>query len=171
MELRENKFITEDKRFGLTLRVSILQRILDLCASSNGMETGGILVGFYSPKHDDAIVTDISIPPSDSKRSRASFVRGTAGLQVWLNALWTREQQFYLGEWHFHPSASPHPSADDIQQMRFNAEKENLQCPEPVLLIVGGTPPHEWSVSAFVSPRGQRSIEMMPMNTHDGAMK
>lgn len=169
MALYEHRFVTEDKRFALTLGVSPLQRILDLCGDSFGMETGGILVGHYSPRHDDAIVTAVSGPPSDSKRRRATFERGTAGLQSWLNDLWSRHHRYYLGEWHFHPCAAPHPSPDDIQQMRANAVKENLRCPEPVLLIVGGLPPHEWTASAYVSARGQDFLEMMSTNTQTGA--
>lgn len=169
MALHEHIFVTEDRRFALTLGVSPLQRILDLCCESVGMETGGILVGHYSPKHDDAIVTAVSGPPSDSKRRRTAFERGTAGLQAWLNELWSRQHRYYLGEWHFHPCAAPHPSPDDIQQMRDNAAKENLRCPEPVLLVVGGAPPHEWTASAYVSPRGQRFLEMMLTDRHTGA--
>ena len=169
MVLHKHRFVTEDRRFALTLGVSPLRRILDLCCESLGMETGGILVGHYNQKHDDAIVTAVSGPPSDSKRRRTTFERGTAGLQVWLNELWSRQHRYYLGEWHFHPSAAPHPSPDDIQQMRDHAVKEDLRCPEPVLLIVGGMPPHEWTAKAYVSPRGQDFLEMMSKNTHTGA--
>lgn len=169
MAIYAHRFRTEDKRFILTLGVLPLQRILELCSESLGMETGGILVGYYSRKHDDAIVTAVSGPPSDSKRKHTTFERGTVGLQPWLNELWSRHHRYYLGEWHFHPCAAPRASPDDIQQMRANAVKESLKCPEPVLLIVGGMPPHEWTANAYVSARGQDFMEMMSMNTHAGA--
>lgn len=49
-----------------------------------------------------------------------------------------KKRQYYLGEWHYHPNASPRPSKLDIETMLKLSKSEELHCPEPILLIVGG---------------------------------
>lgn len=64
--------------------------------------------------------------------------------------MWQMEQQrwpktYYLGTWHSHPGGSPAPSPQDIATMRANATSTN--CPEPVMIIIGGKPgARTWSV-------------------------
>ena len=48
-------------------------------------------------------------------------------------------QQYYLGEWHYHPNASPKPSALDLKTMVNLSKDEDLGCPEPILLVIGGS--------------------------------
>ncbi len=123
------------------------------------METGGILVGYYTDKHDWAIVTDVSGPPADSRRGRVFFNRGVRGLQAFLNRLW-RRKQYYLGEWHYHPLAAPIPSEIDHEQMKSFATNNAMRCPEPVLLLMGGDPNRDWHAAAYVFPIGHDAIRM-----------
>jgi len=55
-----------------------------------------------------------------------------------------------LGEWHFHPEASSILSEQDLQQMQQIAASDLYSCPEPLLLIIGGTPPSDWTMNAYV---------------------
>jgi integrative and conjugative element protein (TIGR02256 family) len=154
------RFQTSDAQFGLSLGVSTVDKMLKFCESEARTETGGILVGFYTKARDWAIVTDLSGPPDDSKRSRASFDRGTKGLQGWLSHLWNSSRHYYLGEWHFHPCASPEASDVDRRQLKENSENARLVCPEPVMLIVGGDPSSSWEARAYVHPRGKGFLRM-----------
>lgn len=158
------KFSTEDSKFGLLVECDLIDKLLVLCLESAEIETGGILVGYYNQPHDNAIVTDVSSAPDDSKRQRAMFHRGVRGLQPWLDRLWMRQRRYYLGEWHFHPFASPTASDTDISQLRRYSEKDSLRCPEPVLLIIGGDPQSVWTVKAYVAPRHRQVMEMHPVN-------
>ena len=153
-------FSTDDMKYSLTIDGLLMDKLLSLCERSARIETGGILIGYYSPKHDNAIVTDVSSPPPDSERGYTTFVRGIKGLQPWLHKLWTRQRRYYLGEWHFHPFNSPEPSNTDIDQLRKNSETPPLQCPEPVMLIIGGDPKDKWTARAFVAPKGSQVLEM-----------
>jgi len=153
-------FQTSDARFGLSLDDSVVNKMLTFCGSEARTETGGILVGYYTKKRDWAIVTDLSGPPDDSRRSRASFDRGTKGLQRWLAQLWGSNRHYYLGEWHYHPAASPEASDVDSRQLQENSENARLVCPEPVMLIVGGDPSRSWEARAYVHPRGRKLLQM-----------
>jgi hypothetical protein len=58
-----------------------------------------------------------------------------------------------LGEWHFHPYATPSASADDERQMLTIADDPRYHCPEPILLIMGGDPSGAWTMAAYVFTR------------------
>jgi integrative and conjugative element protein (TIGR02256 family) len=155
------EFWSEDRAFGLRIPAEILSRVLELSRGAASKETGGILVGFYTEAQDCAVVTKASGAPSDSKSRKASFVRGTAGLQRWLDKLWRQERRHYLGEWHFHPDAEPVPSPTDEAQIKAIANADTWKCPEPVLLIVGAAAYSFSDVRVYVFPRAYDALVIL----------
>ena len=147
---------SHDGRFAVVVEHEQVERFVRYCTEAGLQETGGILIGRYSDGLDRAIVTRVTGPPRDSRAGRAFFRRGTKGLQGLLNRLWRGDPEYYLGEWHFHPAAPGTPSSVDLDQMRTIATSLAFRCPEPLLLIVGGLPPVEWSINAFVYPAGDQ---------------
>jgi len=160
--MRPYEFWSNDRRFGLSVREKEMAGILALCSGAKPSETGGILVGLYTPAHDCAIVTHVTGAPPDSRSGCSWFHRGTQGLQPWLDRMWVSMRHFYLGEWHFHPGREPVPSPGDVDQMKSISESPSYRCPEPVLLIVGGDPESRWAARAYVFPRHRRFI-VLPM--------
>ena len=120
-----------------------------------------MLVGYYTEAQDCALVTDVSGAPPNSRSGRGFFVKGTAGLQRWLNRLWRRERRFYLGDWHSHPEEVPRASATDIAQLEEIANEESRKCPEPVALLIGGGATDGNDVAAYVCPRSVGLIELL----------
>jgi integrative and conjugative element protein (TIGR02256 family) len=155
------EYWSDNHRFGLKIAEEKLSQLLKMCIRAGTNETGGILVGFYTELESCAVLTAVSGAPSDSRRGSNWFNRGTYGLQRWLNHLWHRNKQYYLGEWHFHPYESPHPSQTDIEQMKRIASSTLYQCPEPLLLIVGGSPAEKWDVKVYIFPQNQDFIELV----------
>ncbi len=82
------RFRSADGRFGLTIEPIPLERILRACRRDKSGETGGILLGRYSPGLDEAIVTAVSTAPPDSLSGPTWFVRGVRGLQRRLDRAW-----------------------------------------------------------------------------------
>ncbi len=130
------------------------------CKTAKHHETGGVLAGNYSDDHKCARVISISDAPPDSKAGRSWFRRGIQGLQSWIDKQW-RSKSYYLGEWHFHPSAPPDPSERDITEMKGISTTDSYKCPEPLLLILGGNPDGAWQIRAFVFPQGQDLVELI----------
>ena len=152
---------SKDKRYGLRIPSKVLQRVLHFCCETEGVESGGILVGYYNHQHDCAIVIDCSGPPKDSKCAKNFFYRGIHGLQRWIDKLWRLGQRrYYLGEWHFYPIGNPDPSDVDVKQIKENSENKSYQCPEPIMLILGGSPNGNWSCKSFVYARAIGLIEL-----------
>jgi integrative and conjugative element protein (TIGR02256 family) len=142
-----------DGRFNLELPGQIIDEMLEHCGRSFPMETGGILVGYYSDDSRFAHVTNLVPAPGDSVASRFSFQRGVRGVQQFLNRMWLRKR-YYLGEWHFHPGGSASPSGTDAGEMKSISFGGSYHCPEPVLLILGGNPPQQFTLESYVYLRG-----------------
>ena len=118
------------------------------------IETGGIIIGKYNEGLDVATITLISGPPPDSKAGRTWFMRGTKGLKKLMDKCFKNAGTFYLGEWHFHPFASPTPSGQDIRQMKEISADLKYNCPEPIMMILGGKPLEATNIlKAFVFSR------------------
>lgn len=156
-----------DRRFGLKIPDAVVQHMLKQCQRAYPFETGGIFVGYYSDTCDCAVVTAASKAPRDSRSGRTWFERGVQGMQRWLDRLWQKHRHYYLGEWHFHPGAAPQPSPTDRDQMQRIAASHQYHCPEPVLLIIGGNPPHHWTSAAYVFVRHARPISLLALSTHE----
>lgn len=142
--MMETEYLWAMKEFGndeIKVRVffekkaySCLKEIVD---KSVNFETGGIIIGYYDVSCQNAIITEITNAPEDSKSGRYWFHRGVFGLKKLLINRWKAKEDYYLGEWHFHPKSSPHPSSIDISQMKQISNDKRYKCTEPLLLIVG----------------------------------
>jgi integrative and conjugative element protein (TIGR02256 family) len=155
------QFWSDDRRFGLEISSRYVSRMLEQCAHSKAREVGGILVGYYTAAQDCAVVRAISGPPPDSRSGRNWFHRGVVGLQEFVDRIWYVDRHYYLGEWHFHPDASPVPSHQDAKELKRIASSIPYRCPEPVLFIIGGNPTQGWITGAYVFPRGEEAIELV----------
>lgn len=156
-------FRSDCGRYGVSFDHGLLDKMLHECRKAGHNETGGIIWGKYNDNWDDASITGFSPPPSDSKMGRFSFKRGIAGLQTRIQSLWKKkEREYYLGEWHFHPFSSSLASSTDRQQMFAHAQDLKLQCPEPIMIIIGGDPSRAWSVNIAVYTRKGEVHVLMP---------
>jgi integrative and conjugative element protein (TIGR02256 family) len=146
--------VSADGRFALVVDEPVVVQLRRHCLASGGRETGGVMAGRYDSSHRVALVARVSGPPRGSQRGRFTFERAVGDLQEWLDGLWRQGNAYYLGEWHFHPGANPTPSGTDRSQMWRIADDPAYACPEPILLIVGGTPDTEVTCSTHVFVRG-----------------
>ena len=130
-----------------------------MCSEAGLIETGGVLIGRYNKTHNMALITRIYGPPADSQKGQNTFVRGTKGLQQLIDKLW-RVNEYYLGEWHFHPRGTARPSPIDVRQMRRISASDEHHCPEPILIVVGGNPPFDWEAAAYVFQRDREVVRL-----------
>jgi integrative and conjugative element protein (TIGR02256 family) len=132
-------FVARDHSIAILITIAIRKALAQYCTQAGRHETGGILIGHYTPLGDQAVITKVTSAPRDSSAGRSWFVRGVAGLQQLINRAW-RRRDYYLGEWHFHPFASPDPSDRDRRQIAYLSRDPDYRCPEPILIVVGGDP-------------------------------
>jgi integrative and conjugative element protein (TIGR02256 family) len=154
---------SNDLRFGVQLEEGHMARLIQFCVDAGSKETGGILLGRYSANRDNALVTGVLGPPPDSKSGANWFLRGVTGLQETVGRAWNYRREYYVGEWHFHPENAATASRTDMTQMREISVVPAWKCPEPVLLIIGGDPKSNWSISAYVVAKGDKIAELLPL--------
>ena len=94
--------------------------------------------------------------PKNSKHARCNFHRGSDGLKKLLDTMWN-QGRYYLGEWHYHPNTSSLPSGIDNNQMIKLSRDKKLNCPEPILIIIGGYKDN-WSINARLYVNSQEII-------------
>ncbi|MCK4624704.1 MAG: Mov34/MPN/PAD-1 family protein [Phycisphaerae bacterium] len=157
-----NEFWSKDGRFGLRFSSDVLEQIRIVCCKAGGLETGGILVGRYTEDRRCAEVTRISGLPADSRAGRRWLIRGVKGLLSWLQDLWVRDREYYLGEWHFHPSGDLASSDTDRSSMRTVMKSQRCQCPEPVLVIVCPLEPNGLDIEAYVHRLEDAPVRLSP---------
>lgn len=166
---RAHDWITPCREYALRVTAASWQQIDRECDQSGEIETGGILVGHYTPDNLTAVVTEALPPPKDSARGRSWFHRGVAGLHRLLAKRWENQiRTYYIGEWHYHPAIRVEPSHVDLGQMYGINVDLRFCCKEPVMLIVGQAQHvDERPVRAFVFPQGEHYIEFEQNTTPD----
>lgn len=127
-------------------------------------EVGTSLVGTYSQNGRKATVTGIAPLPTDSRATRTTFRRGIDGLAEFFKSVFTRfrGRRHYVGEWHSHPHAAPIASGtDDANQMAISRDP-HADCPEVILLIVGGDMKGQVPIQAYVYSRTRGKLVLEP---------
>ena len=154
------EFWSADGKFGLQIAAAQTRTIITACKAAGRNETGGVLIGTYSADHDCAIVKRVCGPPPDSQFGPTWFFRGVRGVQQVVDQYWRRRTGYYLGEWHFHTFARPELSDLDRRSIRGIAASVLYNCPEPILLLIGGDPAGEWNASAWAFRRGNSPVPL-----------
>lgn len=149
------RFKSIDSIYSLEIRGVLLNYIKSECIKAKNKETGGILIGNYSVDNSNAIISNITGPPKDSKQTKCTFEIGVSGLNKIIDDNWN-QGHYYIGEWHFHPKSSPQPSKIDDMQMKKNATDKLLKCSAPILLIIGGNQDKSWELSAHVYSKNSK---------------
>lgn len=156
-------FMSDCRTYTVRIAPAAWGALCGMWRNSGRTETGGILIGHYSEDLRTAIVTRATGPSTDARSGATWFVRGIRGLQELLDKLWGHGQEYYLGEWHSHPDAAPHPSGRDVSQMREIANSDKYRCPEPILIILGGTRKGDPQVGADVFTRAGKRLVLRPL--------
>lgn len=152
-------FTSRNQSLKVVIPKTVLNEIHRFCKSSYPNETGGILVGFYTEQYNSAIISKLIPAPQDSKSGPTWFERGIKGVKRKLDQLWYKKNEYYIGEWHYHPDSSSNLSNQDVKQMSDISSNDNYKCPEPILLIVGGRQ-KSWEYSTYVFPKNKKFIQL-----------
>lgn len=134
-----SKFYLQEKKLSLEVDNKLIFEMVHLSRKWYPNEYGGLLIGYYSNKNQNLIITDI-LKPKLFKNSPISFERDTSTLHKDLRNFYNSSpSRFYVGEWHSHPNEGTGPSGTDVKAMKDIAENENVAIENPVLCIISYT--------------------------------
>jgi integrative and conjugative element protein (TIGR02256 family) len=105
-------------------------------ASSDGRETGGILLGHDSGEPGPVIITIAGDPGPRAHRSRSNFKRDLEHASGLADAAYAKDGSVWLGEWHTHPRGPASPSDRDVRTYRRFLLDVELDFPRVASLIV-----------------------------------
>ena len=140
----------------------VLWQVRELSRLAGRRETGGCLLGRYTPDGRGLRVTRHVPRPPDSVGGLWNFTRGTAGLDDAVAAASRASggHDGYVGEWHSHPRGHPSPSACDDATME-ELVLDPAVTEVPVLLILSRSGPplrRRWSAGIYVYSAAGRSV-------------
>lgn len=159
-----SKWISDDGRYSVKIRNVVLRRMRDLAVKHAPNEVGTALVGSYSDDGHSATVHDLAPLTTDSKGSRFSFVRGVHHLPAFFSAVYRKSKgrRHYVGEWHSHPNGSAASSQTDDHNQTAIANDHDTDCPEAILVILGGDNRSFPDIAAFVYSRTAGRVALHP---------
>ena len=163
------KWRSECEKYTVYISESCLLKMTEMGQVYYPNEVGTSLVGCYSNDGFEASVLDLAPLSPDSKGRRTSFYRGIAGLQKFFMKL--REvfpgKRYYVGEWHSHPNAAPIPSGTDDRNQLAIARDTKTNCPECILVIIGGFLSNFNELGVFVYSEKRGKIVLSPVSDEE----
>ncbi|WP_202703895.1 Mov34/MPN/PAD-1 family protein [Flavobacterium sp. UGB4466] len=157
-------FILKSTGIKVAIEDHHIKKMRNLIKTAGINETGGIILGSYTDSAT-ATVSEIMDPPEDSRAGRYWFERGIKGLKSILTAAWNKNQ-YYLGEWHYHPNGTVEPSYQDYQQMSKISKSEKYYCPEPIMIIIAGNF-QDYKLGVYISDRNLNKTFKLEQFTKD----
>lgn len=103
--------------------------------STDGLETGGILLGTCSGNLIE--VRHAGGPGPNAQRETHTFNRDLNHAQHLAELAWVEDQSLWIGEWHTHPSADLTPSPLDLDSYLRHLHDPDLNFDQFVAMIVG----------------------------------
>jgi integrative and conjugative element protein (TIGR02256 family) len=103
------------------------------------LETGGVLLGWRSGKHQVVIVQIVGPGPAAEHHPR-SFRPDAAWQQERISEVYRDSDRriTYLGDWHTHPNGISALSLRDVSTLRRIARHADARAPRPVMAVLGG---------------------------------
>lgn len=134
-------------------------------------EVGSCLSGYYTEDGFDAYVLDTAPVPRDSSGNRTTFERGIEGLKGFFSSLTGNRglRQYYVGEWHSHPTGGARPSPTDVKSGMDIAYDEDVPCKEIISLILGNVRSSTLDLSVTVYSASNDAITLARVRETDQA--
>lgn len=113
------------------------QTIREEAANHPLAETGGVLLGYYSPV-GSVVVAEATGPGPGARRTADSFHPDAAWQRAEIAARYAASGRIntYLGDWHTHPDGVLSPSPTDIRTLRRIARTAAARAPHPLMAIL-----------------------------------
>jgi integrative and conjugative element protein (TIGR02256 family) len=106
-------------------------------ASTDGCETGGILLGFDADELGELLVMEAGGPGPAAERRPDFFRRDLDHAQRLADDAYARTTARWVGEWHTHPRAGLAPSRKDLRTYRGFLRDPELHFETFLAVIVG----------------------------------
>lgn len=118
-------------------KVAVATIASEAALSSDGRETGGILLGFDADELGDLLVIEAGGPGPRAERRSDFFRRDLEHAQRLADDAYKRTTARWIGEWHTHPHGALAPSRTDLRTYRGFLRDPELRFETFLAVIVG----------------------------------
>ena len=128
------------------------------------LETGGLLVGYFSEDDDDVVITGLTGPGPKAKHGKCFFCPDYDGDRLEIGRIFAESfgKVSYLGDWHTHPTGSSYLSFLDRRALKNIAKFPHNYVDRPIMLILGKSGEerqNQWTPCAWrISPLSRRIL-------------
>jgi len=145
------------------------------------LETGGVLLGFWSPDSNEPVATHVVGPGPNGVHREDGFIPDYDFQEREIATLYEESGRrlSYLGDWHTHPGGSAHMSRRDRACLRRIARHPEARVVRPLMLVLAGGDPWKptiwqgesrrrwfwriWSVQQLQVAIGRDSLQESPL--------
>lgn len=115
------------------------------------LETGGVLMGYWSPDGAQVVVTAVVGPGPRAIHARSRFVPDAKYHEAEVARIYAASGRLhtYLGDWHTHPDAAAYLSSTDLSTLHRIGAYPAARASTPLMLVLGGGP--AWSIAGWIA--------------------
>jgi integrative and conjugative element protein (TIGR02256 family) len=102
------------------------------------LETGGVLVGYWSEDGREVVITAVSGPGPKAIHSKSDFTPDYLYQDQFVASAYARSgrRHTYLGDWHTHPDGGTKLSGLDKRTLRRISRAQDARAAAPIMVIV-----------------------------------
>lgn len=149
------------RKITLWLPQSIVTSMVADADSFFSNETGGSLMGYYSNRRRDIVVTNLIDCGPKSKHRKTSFIPDYSFQEGKIGRVYEQLRRIhtYLGDWHTHPGGAAKLSGKDIQTLDNIAVHAAARAPFPVMVLLSGNQ-GKWIINAW-QLRSRKALKIL----------
>lgn len=134
------------------LPVEALRELVTNAGLSEPIETGGILIGYWTANREHVVVTHVVGPGASAIHRPRSFEPDPDFHQAETARLYTESgrRYGYLGDWHSHPRGGCRPSTRDKRTLRRIARSDSARAQQPLMGILFSPRESEWALALWM---------------------
>jgi integrative and conjugative element protein (TIGR02256 family) len=141
------------------MKNSVHQFVIDEASRLGGLETGGVLVGYYAD--DEIVIVNIVGPGPKAKHRQTSFKPDGKYHSKELAAMYEKSGRIerYLGDWHTHPNSTSYLSDLDKSTLARIGGYKKAQLTTPIMLVLGTKKMQLKIWIYYINEKGRELIE------------
>ncbi len=126
------------------LPMSAWMRMIDESNDKAPKETGGVLIGYWNDRRDEAVIENVIGPGPNAEHNICSFRpdQDFQEAEIARHYMESESLHVYLGDWHSHPTGDLAMSSTDRKTLRRIALCRESRIPVPIMGILAGA--EEW---------------------------
>ena len=133
------------------------------------LETGGVLLGYWSEDRSEAVIADTTGPGLNAVHSKTEFIPDDEYQDRMIDDIYMRSgrQYTYLGDWHTHPFGDEALSYKDRRTLQRIATLDGTGGPAPLMAVLACNQ-QRWRLAIWRHRRPVTVIERITLRcTHE----